>query len=74
MTTYPIIRCFLLVIMIFPFSLAAQSTQQNSIRYTTTEIKKEGDKCKIGQNSPIYWCKSPCEKMYGKLPNVNCPN
>jgi len=74
MKTFSISRYIFLALMIFPFSLAAQTTQPNNLRYTTTEIKKEGDKCKIGNNQPIDWCKSPCEKMYGKLPNMKCPN
>jgi hypothetical protein len=69
MKTFSISRYIFLALIIFPFSLAAQSNQL----YTTTEIKKDGDKCKIGSNQPIDWCKSPCEKMYGNLPKLKCP-
>ena len=58
--------------MIFPFSLAAQIPPAKPPLYNTLEIKKDGDQCKIGNNPPIDWCKSPCEKMYGKLPNKKC--
>jgi hypothetical protein len=46
--------------------------------FSTSNIKKiEKDQCQIVVliGSPIImpWCGSPCEKMYGRLPGVKCP-
>jgi hypothetical protein len=78
MKKFSISRYIFLTLMIYPFLSAAQSNQLEPTLYTTTKIEKyEKNKdevlCKIGNNSPVPWCKSPCEKMYGKLPNVKCP-
>lgn len=52
-------------LLVFPSMLLAQNNAP--ILYSTTEIVKEGDKCKIGQDPPVPWIGSPCEKMYGPL-------
>ncbi len=67
---------FLIGLMVLGFSIEGFC---QTAKFSTETIKKEGkDQCKIvGQNgNPIImsWCGSPCEKMYGRLPGVTCPN